>query len=809
MRMGAWCGAFWRDVSQSARMLSRNPSFPMLAVMTLALGVGLTTAMCSVLNGTLWHPLRFPDPDRLVYVRGAISYPTLSEWSAGIHSFGGIAGYRNKRYTLTGAGEAASLRATVSSGSLFSVLEEEAALGRALSPADDSSGILPAVLGDAAWKSIFRADPGILGKIIYLNRVPFAVVGVMPADFQFPVNIDRIDLYTTIAADLQTDRRQAEKAYPRDLQVIARLKPGVPPAQAQAEMFTMAASDTKERADRNLSRTGLVVPLAAEISGGLVSPLTLLSYAVACVLITACVTVAILTLIRVTARRGELATRLALGATRAQIARQLLIESALIALAGGALGIVLAFVCTAPLLLAAGPNLAMIARTQFDFRVLGISLIVGLATAIGFGCIPALQGAATQWPHLARDAAGAGRRSRASSLRLLLVTAEIALTVTLLAASISLLRSYLTLSHVNPGFDPTDVLTFRIDLSDALYTPQQQVDFFERVRSDVGSLLGVKSTAFTALLPFGDLRFTIRFDVPGHGTGADRPAGAEVHLVSPGFFRAMGIPMLDGRDFAQADVLGRPRVAVVSSNLANQCFPGESPIGRTIEAGFGPGGSANPTLQIIGVAGNVHNGTLAAPAEPQIYVPFSQAPMISSTTFVARLSQADPGPIVAAIRQRMRALNPAIPIVSLRPLDDYVRASLLQPRFSALLLGIFAVAAIFLAMTGLYAVVAYAAMRRRREFSIRRALGATEMKIAWLVMKQGLQVAIPGIAIGIAGALATNRILQSVLYGIQPGRLATLLPAALAAAAISLLATFQPARAAGSDDLRITLQSDT
>jgi len=808
MRVGDWCGAFWQDASQSARMLRRNPSFPTLAVITLALGVGLTTAMCSVLNGTLWHPLRFPDPDRLVCVRGAIAYPTLSEWSTAIRSFGGVAGYRNKRYTLTGAGEAASLRAIVSSGSLFSVLGAEAALGRALSPADDSSGVLPAVLSDATWKSVFRKDPGIIGKTIYLNRVPFVVVGVMPAGFQFPVNVDRIDLYTTIAADLQTDRRQAEKAYPRDLQVIARLKTGVPLAQAQAEMYTVAAAGTQDRADRNLSRTGLVVPLAAEISSALVSPLAVLSYAIACVLLTACVTVAILTLIRVTARRGELATRLALGATRAQIARQLLVESALIALAGGVLGVVLAFVCTTPLLLAAGPNLATIARTQFDFRVLGISLLVSLATAAGFGFIPALQGAATRWPHLARNAAGAGRRSRASSLRLLLVTAEIALTVTLLAASISLLRSYLTLSHVDPGFDPTDVLTFRIDLSDALYTPQQQVDFFERVRGEVESLPGVKSTAFTALLPFGELRFTIRFDVPGHGTGVDRSAGAEVHLVSPGFFRAMGIPMLDGRDFDPADVLGRPRVAVVSHDLANRYFPGENPIGRTINAGFGPGGSANSLLRIVGVAGNVHNGTLAAPAEPQIYAPFSQAPMISSTTFVARLSQPDPGTIVAAIRQRVRALNPAIPIVNLRQLDDYVRASLLQPRFNTLLLGVFAAAAIFLAMTGLYAVVAYAALRRRREFSIRRALGATEMTIAWLVMKQGLQATIPGIALGLAGALATNRILQSVLYGIQPSRLATLLLAALAAAAISLLATLQPARAAGSDDLRITLQSD-
>ncbi len=807
-RASHWVSGLRHDVLQSGRMLRRNAAFSTLAISTLALGLGLATAMFSVLDSTLWHPLAFPDPDRLVYVRGAISYPTLLNWSQTIHSFDGVAGYRNKRYTLTGSGEAASLRATVSSGSLFSVLEAHAARGRALSPADDASGVRPVVIGDAAWRSVFGADPDILGKTIYLNRVPFVVVGVMPAGFQFPAKIDRIDLYTTIAADLQTDRRQAEKTYPRDLQVIARLKPGVALAQAQAEMFTVAAASAPERSARNLDRTGLVVPLADEVSGSLVSPLTVLTYAVACVLIIACVTVAILALIRVYARRGELATRLALGATRGQIARQLLVESVLIALAGAAVGVLFAMVCTKPLLLAAGPDLASIARVQFDFRTFGVSLLLSLAAAAGFGTIPAVQGATTRWPYFNSAPTSTGRRSKSSAVRLLLVTAEIALTVTLLAASISLLRAYLTLSHVDPGFDSVKVLTFRIDLSDALYAPQQQVDFFDRVRADVKTLPGVKSAAFTALLPFGELRYTIRLDVPGHGSGDGRSAGAEVHLISPGFFQAMGIPLLDGRDFAPTDILGQPRIGIISLDLAKRYFPGENPIGRFVDAGFGPGGSANPMLLVVGVAGNVHNGTLAAPADPQLYVPFSQAPMIASTTFVVRLSQADTGAALAAIRQRVRELNPAVPIVNIKPLADYVNASLLQPRFNTLLIGVFAAAAIFLAMAGLYAVVSYSVLRRRREFTIRRALGATERRIAWLVIRQGLLAIIPGIALGLVGALATNGLLESVLYGIRPNPPLTLLLAATIAAAVSLLALWQPARAASGDDLRVTLQSD-
>jgi predicted permease len=808
IRAGGWVSGLWHDVLQAARMMRRNAAFSLLAISTLALGIGLTTAMFSVLNGTLWHPLPFPDPDRLVFVRGAISYPTLMNWSEANHAFDGVAGYRNKRYTLTGIGEAASLRATVSSGSLFSVLEAQAARGRALTRADDASGARPVVIGDAAWRAVFGAEPDILGKTIYLNRVPFVVIGVMPPGFQFPTRMDRIDLYTTVAADLQTDRRQAEKSYPRDLQAIARLKPAATLAQAQAEMFTLAAASTPERANRNIDREGLVVPLAVEVSGSLASPLTVLTYAIACVLIIACVTVAVLALIRVNARRGELATRLALGATRAQIARQLLVEGVLIALAGAAAGVVLAFLSTGPLLLAAGPDLASVARVQFDFRVLGISLLVSLATAAGFGMIPAFMGARTRWPQLSRDAPGTGRRAHASAVRLLLVTAEIAITVTLLAASISLLQAYLTLKRVDPGFDVTEVLTFRIDLSDALYTPPQQVDFFERVRSDVKALPGVKSTAFTALLPFGELRYTIRFDVPGHGSGDGRSAGTEVNLVSPGFFQAMGTPMLSGRDFAPADVLGHPRVAIISHDLANRYFPGENPIGRVVDAGFGPGGSANPMLLIVGVAGNVHNGTLAAPADPQLYVPFSQSPMIASTTFVVRLSQTDPGATLAAIRQRVREINPAVPIVNVKPLADYVNASLLQPRFNTLLISVFAAAAIFLAMAGLYAVVSYSVLRRRREFSIRRALGATERRIAWLVIRQGLLAIVPGIALGLGGALAANRLLESVLYGIRPNPPLTLLLASTIAAAVSLSALWQPARAASDDDLRVTLQSD-
>lgn len=794
-----------QDFLQAGRMLRRSTAFPLLSISTLAIGLGLTIAMLSVLNGTLWHPLPFPESDRLVYIRGVISYPTLQEWSSAAQSFEELAGYRSKRYTLTQVGEAASLKAIITSGSLFPMLRVPAARGRALSPIDDHSNFRPVVLSDSAWRSVFSSDPAIIGRTIYLNRLPFVVVGVMATGFQFPVNVDQVDLYTTVAADLQIDRRQAEKSYPRDLQPIGRLMPGIQLSQAQAEIYTKMAAASPERQDRNIDRTGLVVPLAAEISGPLVASLKVLTYGVGCLLAISCVTVAILSLIRVHSRRGELATRMALGATRAQILRQLLVESALISLAGGVVGIGLAALCTGPLLLAAGPDLAA-ARVQLDFRVVVGSLLVSLATAAGFGVIPALQAAATQWPRAARDRRHTGG-SMTSTVRWLFVTTEIALTVMLLAASISLLRSYLDLSRVDAGFDPTRVLTFRIDLSDAVYSPQQQVDFFHKVRAQVGTIPGVKSAAFTALLPFGGMRYTIRLAVP-KGAAAIGASGAEVHLVSPGFFTAMGIPLLEGRDFTSEDTLGHSRVAIVSRTLANRYFPREEAVGRSLDTGFGPGAASNPTVRIIGIAGDVHNGTLAAPADPQIHVPFSQAPMIASTTFVVRLAQSDAGPVVAAIRQQVRTLNPEIPVVNVKPLADYVAGSLLQPRFNTLLISLFTAAAIFLAMAGLYSVVSYAVQHRRREFSIRRALGATEQGIAWLVLKQCLSAILPGTMLGFVGATATNKLLQTVLFGIRAGRPSTLLLAATIAGASSLLAAWKPARAASNDDLRVTLQSD-
>lgn len=796
----------WQPLIWAARTLRREPAASVLAIGTMAVGIGLATAMLAVLNGTVWHPLTFKSADRLVAIAGPVSSETIADWSASARSFDALAGYRTKRYTLTGVGDAASLRATVATGQLFGLLDARAASGRTLNRADDRGDSLAVLVADRCWRTTFHADPALPGRTLYLNGTPFLVVGIMPPGFQFPVNAEPIDLYTTIAADLQTDRRRALGTRPHDLMVVARLKPGVEVAQARAEMERLMAAADTSGSRRPARQPAQVVPLASDMAATVVSPITALAGAVAGVMAIACATAAVLSLIRVTSRRHEWATRIALGATRGDLARQLLAESVLIALAGGAAGALIAAAVARPILLVAGPEVNAVARARFDARVFAWAGLSSVMAAAIFGAIPAVQAAVTRWSdtQVARRVSG---RS-ASAMRGVLVTTEIALVVMLVAGCISLLRAYATLSHTDTGFKTAGVLTFRVDLSDAAYSSRQQTEFFEHLRSDAAGVAGVDAAAFTALPPFGDLRFTISLDAPEGTPEERRRGGAEVHLVSPAYFRTMGIPLVGGREFSEEDRADRDPVIIVSRAAAARQFPGQDPIGRRLDVRVGPN-ARGPMPRVVGVVGDIKNGSLTAPREPQVYLPYGQAPMAPSTTFVVRVRDGDQAPVIAAIRQHLRRLDATIPLVNLRPLDDFVSNAMSLPRFTTLLVGVFAAAAVFLGMTGLYAVVSYASLCRRREYSIRRALGATESRVAALVVRQCLQMLIPGLAVGTAGSVAFGRALESVLYGVRPSPAATIAAALAVTAVLSLLATWWPAHSAGRDDLRARLQSTT
>ncbi len=794
-----------QDLIVGLRGLARNWRFSVLAIVTLTLGIGLTAAMLAVLNGTLWHPLSYPDADRLVASGGVISSSTLADWTARAQSFEALAGYKGRSYTLSGIGAPVSVRATVGSPSLFAALRSEPSIGRLPSAHDDSAGLRVALLGDAAWRQFFASDPSCVGRTVFLNRVAFTIAGVMPPGFQFPPDAERVDLYTTLGGDMQTDRRLAEGNRPKDLMVVGRLKAGISLARARAEMNTLArAGPLGDARSPATAAPAPVVRLADAVSRTLASPLTALAWSVVCVLVVACATVALLALVRVIDRRTEFATRLALGASRARLLAQVLTETALLTLAGAVAGLGLAAAGTRSLLLAAGPNVASVARTRFDLRLFALVAAIVAVSAIAVSTLPAAQAASNAWPDFLRNRGGENRAS--ARFRRVVLTAEIAATVVLLAVCLSLCRSYAALSRVDPGFDVSRVLTFRVDLSDASYGPPQQAPFFERLREQVDHVPAVRRSAFTALLPFGNVRFTIRLDAPGASADDPRPLGAEVHLVSPGYFQAIGVRLVRGRDFDARDSMGQLRVAIVSQELARRCFPGTDPVGRMLDVRVGAPKGSNAGVTIVGVSGDVRNGTLALPGDPQIYLPYAQAPLTPSVTYLARLRTADAAGVVSSVRARLRALDASIPLVNVRPLEDYVDGSLVQPRFDALLAGVFAGSAVLLAVVGLYAVVQYSATRRLTEFAIRQALGASPRGIARLVLRDAFWIVSPGIAAGLAGAVAAGRAVQSMLYGVRGDDPAALAIAAACAAAVTMAAAVYPARSSVREDLARWLQ---
>jgi putative ABC transport system permease protein len=785
----------------AARSTVRSPAAFLLSAGTLAIAIGLTSAMLAVLNGTLWHPLPFAPADRLVALAGPVTADTVADWSAASRSYDAVAGYRTRRYTLTGSGDAVSLRATVSTGELFRLLEAKAAAGRLPAAADDRQGARAVVLSDECLRSVFHGDGGAIGRSILLNGAPFVVVGIMPPGFRFPLNAEPSDVYTTVAADRQTDQAAGGDSRPRDLSVVARLKPGVTVERARAEfpaLWAAARPDAPARDDRR----ALVVPLASSLVAPVVSPVTALAWAVVGVVAVACVTTAILSLIRVNRRRAEWATRLAIGATPRDLVRQVLGETVVTALSGGCVGALVALAGVRPLIEMSGSAVAAVARPRFDATVWCATAAAAVVVAIVSGLFPAIHAAATGW---SADAGRSTHGSRAASAaRDMLVAAEVALAVMLLAGSVSLIRAYATLSAVDVGFKPGGLVLFRVDLPAPEYPAARRAALFERLREAVTDTRGVTGAGYTVLPPFGDLRFTLGLQAPGEPAKGGR-TGVEVHLVSPGHFKALGVPLIEGRDFTTSDDVERPPVVVISRALAVRMFAGRDPIGQTLDVRPGPL-ARGPLPRVVGVVGDIRNGTLVEPQDPQVYLPYGQAPMLASATFLVRLRD-DRQPVMGEVRRQLARLDPTIAPVNVRPFDQLVSSATALPRFTSAVSGVFASSAMFLAMSGLYAVVAYSALGRRREFSIRRALGATERRIGGLVFRHTASVVLPGLALGAAGAVVANRLLEHALFGVHPGPAWTILVTIVSAACLAMLAAWWPARAAARDDLRARLQA--
>ncbi|HTU34195.1 MAG TPA: ABC transporter permease [Candidatus Acidoferrum sp.] len=798
----------WQDLCYGLRQLRRNPGFTAVAVLTLALGIGANTAIFSVVNGVLLRPLPYANPDRLVSVqetgRGSgnpASYPDFFDWQSQNHVFSNMASYHGNEFTLTGAGEPAHVLAVVASADLFKVLQANPLLGRTFEPQDDKRGHDVAVLSYSLWRGTFHESPGILGQSITLNNERFTVIGVMPEGFQFPPE-SREDLWISTAVDRESSSNIMTGRGYYALNVIARLKAETSLASAQTEMNLIARRLAQEYPESNAKLTTVkLMPEIERIVGGVRASLFLILGAVVGVLLIACVNLANLSLARNLAREKEIAVRAALGASPARIFRQLFTESVLLSLLGGTAGVGLAAWATTELVRFAPEDLPRIAQVGLDWPVLAFAALLSVGTAMVFGSVPALQAAKTNSATSMKDGHGASPGISQLRLRSGLVVAETGLAVVLLIAAGLLISSYMRLVRVPLGFNPNGLLTFTFDLPSPPYGLPQTVGFMNELLPRLRALPGVTGAAADWSLPFSNA-VTTGLDFEGRTFAPGNTPVSIFDAVTPDYFRTMGIPLLEGRIFTDADNAKSPPVVIINEAFARRYFPNESPLGKRIKPSFTMT-NGYPWREIVAVVGNTKLVDLSEDFRPEFYMPFAQIPNFSAVILRA---QGDPLGLVSAVRTVLASLDKDLPIYDVETMDGYMSSSIAAKRFITLLLGLFAVLALVLATVGMYGVMAFSVGQRTRELGIRMALGADRQSVMQMVLWQGARLALVGVAIGIATALAVTRVLAGFLFEVHPTDPATYAAIAILLILVASAACYIPARRAMRVDPMVALR---
>jgi predicted permease len=805
----------WQDLRYGARMLAKKPGFTLIAVLTLALGIGANTAIFSVVNAVLLRPLAYPNADRLVLVwqnflplglnQVPVSAPEFLDYQEQNQVFERIAAYRSAGFTLTTGAEPKQLIGVRVTASLFPLLGVSAALGRTFLAAEDgAAGARVVVLSHGLWHRRWAADPTLVGKTITLNEESFTVVGVMPPGFQFPPQ-SQTELWTNVAFDANDLNRRGT----RPLQVLARLKPGIGLAQANAELQTIASRFPQPGPVPGV----YLIPLHEQVVGKARTALFVLLVAVGFVLLIACANVANLLLSRTAARQRELAIRAAVGATRRLLIQQLLIESALLALLGGALGLLLAFWAIEPLVALDPGYLPRLGEINIDRRVLGFTLAVSVLTGVVFGLAPAWRASKPDLNATLKEGGRSSAPGRLSTRSLLLIS-EVALALVLLIGAGLLVNSFLRLLRVDPGFDHHNVLTLQIALPPARYAEsQQRAAFFEQVLQRVEQLPGVESAGLTNVLPLGgnpDYSFTVE------GRATRTPADtlqAGWRAISPDYFRAVGIPLRKGRSFTGQDHAQAAGVVIINETMARRFWPNEDPLGKRIKLGLPE--RPYPWLSIVGVVGDVKQFNLESPVEPEMYMPFAQMPWTLMPAFMrfapltlAVRAAADPANLSTAVRREILAVDKSQPVSRIRTLEQMLAESIAPRRFAMLLLTLFAALALLLAVGGIYSVMAYAVSECTHEIGVRMALGARPRDVFKLVIGHGLSLTLIGLALGLIMALALTRLMKNLLYGVSTTDPVTFALIALLLIGAALLACYLPARRATQVDPLVALRCE-
>ncbi len=809
------------DVRFAARSAAKRPAFTAVAVATLALGVGATSALFSVIDGVLLRPLPLAHADRLVAVgttpasgemrNGPASYPDFVDYRDQAASFDALVAFEPANRTLLAGGAAEKVSGAVVSGGFFDALGVRMALGRAFGRDEDRpGGPRVAVLGHALWRDRFGGDPKVLGRSIQLDSEAFTVIGVTPAGFRFPWYINEAQIFTPVGL---TDQELLEARGWHTFGAVGRLRAGVSLGQARAELKLLSDRLEKQYPDTNTKRWGFATPLAEQVVGPRSRRgLWMLMGAVVCLLLVACANVANLMLTRATEREREVAIRGALGADRSRLARQLLTESVFLGVAGGALGLFVAYGGVGVLLALAPPDLPRLDEVRLDHRVAGFTFVVSVLTGIAFGLAPSLRGSRVELGHaLAESGRGVGvsgghRRMR---LRNAFIVAEVALALVLLTGAGLLVRSLDQVRRVDPGFDPNAVLTARIRLDEARYAkPEQILAFHQRLTERLKNLPGVTEAALAYPMPFTAARMGTFIRDAGKPAPApgDRIRGF-YQAVTPGYFAALKQPLKRGREFTNSDLHGGHPVVMLGESLAARLFPNRDALGESVRFGVSVGEwDEDASWEVIGIAADALSHSLDQPAPLTYYAPDYQQPW-SSPAVLLRTST-EPMSLVGAVCESVRGIDNEVPVSDVALLADLVAASSAERRFQSLLLAAFSVTGLFLAAIGLYGVMSYSVSLQSRDIGIRLALGAQRSAVLRHVLRYGLTLAVIGVVIGLAASLGLARTLESVLFRVSAADPPAFGGAAAMLILVALAASYVPARRATNLDPMATLRTE-
>ena len=805
-----------QDFRYALRQLRKKPGFTLVAVITLALGIGANTAVFSVVDAVMLRPLPYYQPERLIEAESvnshnpqpsAISYPDFFDWRSQNHTLEHLISYHDNLYTLTGLERPVQVDAEVVSWDLLPALGVRPELGRGFAADEEKMGTKVALISHSLWTSQFGADPAIVGRGVRLSGDLYTVVGVMPPSFRFPVNKPRNSVWTTLAEDDPADdpHPNTSNRGSHFLNVFGRLKPGATVAQADQDIRIIAANLSKQYPNTNTRHDSARVETEiAALIGDTRTALLVVLGAVALVLLIACGNIANLLLARTRERQREIAVRSAMGAGRKRIVRQLLAESLVLSAVGGLAGCALALVCTPAMLSLIGDSVPRATDAGVDLRVLSFAVIVSFAAGLIFGIVPAIAASKTDLISTLKE----GGRSEIIGrdwLRSSLIVGQVAVGLVLTAAAGLLITSLANLVHTNQGFNPDRLTTLFFETPDAHYKttrPQFYRDYFEKVRT----LPGVESAGGVMMLPMTDNGATITFMDPEHPLPEGQLSSADVSPISPDYFRVMQIPLLEGRDFSPRDNPKSLQVMIVNQAFAQKFFPGEEVLGKKLKPGAGSGQAGGPPWrEIVGVVGNIRLGATQREMHPAMYIPADQLPDWCCLYSVVRTSL-DPSSLEASVEHIVSAMDKDIPVTQVRTMNELMFSQLSQPRFATVLLSTFAGLAIVLTIVGLYGTMTYSVSRRTREIGVRMALGAQRSAVLTMVLRDAAILLAAGIVIGIAAALASASVLQEMLYGTGARNPVVLMLVCVAVAIAGLAAAYIPAFRAAKVDPMVALR---